>query len=120
MKKILYLKQKEIFDKLVNEKMFEINKLSEGIDFNNLTYYYKSKCAPKYFVCFKGPLIIYNDVKNGWIILQKEEKIQEELRSELNEILKGNLNYKSNDQISTIKMLKSFDGMGSEWMGTSS
>ena len=32
--------------------MFEINKLSEGIDFNNLTYYYTSKYAPKYFVRF--------------------------------------------------------------------
>ena len=40
-------KQKEIFDELVNERRFEINKLSEGIDFNNLTYYYKNKSAPK-------------------------------------------------------------------------
>ena len=37
--------------------------LSEGIDFNNLTYYYTSKSAPKYFVRFKDPLIIYNDKK---------------------------------------------------------
>ena len=59
-----FLKQKEIFDELVNERMFEINKLSAGIDFNNLTYYTR-KSAPKYFHCFKGPLIIYNDIKNG-------------------------------------------------------
>ena len=51
------LKQKEIFDELVNEKRFEINKLSEGIDFDNLTYYCASNSAPKYFVCFKGPLV---------------------------------------------------------------
>ena len=37
------LKQNEIFDGLVNERKFEINKLSEGIDFNNLTYYYTGK-----------------------------------------------------------------------------
>ena len=43
----------------------EINKVCKGIDFNNLTYYYTSKSALKYFVRFKGPLIIYNDVKNG-------------------------------------------------------
>ena len=49
--------------------MFEINKLSEGIDFNNLTYYYTSKSAPKFFVRFKGPLITYNDMKNGRISL---------------------------------------------------
>ena len=52
------LKQKEIFDQLVNDKMFEINKLSEGIDFNYLTYYYTSKSAPKYFVRFKDSLTI--------------------------------------------------------------
>ena len=34
--------------------MFEINKLSEGIDSNNLTYYYTDKSVPKYFAYFKG------------------------------------------------------------------
>ena len=29
------LKQKEIFDELVNERRLESNRLSEGIDFNN-------------------------------------------------------------------------------------
>ena len=42
------------------------------------------------------------------ISLQKEENIQEELRSELNEILKGTPDYKLEDQISTIKKSKSF------------
>ena len=59
------LKQIETFDELVNERRFEMNKLSEGIDFNNLTYQYKDKIPPKYFIRFKGPLIIYNDIKNG-------------------------------------------------------
>ena len=45
--------------------MFEINELSEGIDFNNLTYHYTRKNSPKYFVCFKGPLIVYSDIKNS-------------------------------------------------------
>ena len=36
-------KQKEIFDELGNERKFEINKLSEGNDFNNLTDHYKVK-----------------------------------------------------------------------------
>ena len=54
------LKQKEIVGELVNERRFEINTWNEGIDLNNLTYYHTGKNAPKYFVCFKGPLIIYN------------------------------------------------------------
>ena len=63
--------------------MFEINKLSKEIDFNNLTYHYTSKTAPKYFVPFKGPLIIYNNIKYVQISLKKEEKIREEFRSGL-------------------------------------
>ena len=105
MKKIFqnFLKKKIIFfHELVNERSFEVNKLSEEIVFIILTYYCTSKSVPKYFVCFKGPLIICNDKKNFRISLQKEEKIQEELQSELKEILKGNPNYKSEDQRSTI------------------
>ena len=55
-----------------------MNKLSEGIDFNILTFYYTSNSAPQCFACFKGPLIMCNDIKNGRISLQKEQKIQEE------------------------------------------
>ena len=53
-------------------------KLSERIDFNNLIYYYPSKSAQKYFVEFKGPLVIYNDINDSRISLQKEDRIQEE------------------------------------------
>ena len=86
--------------------MFEINKLGEEIDFNNLTYYYKTKSASKYFIRFKGPFKIYNDIKNGGISLQKKEKIQEKIQSELNEKLKGKTNYKSRDEMSTTKNIK--------------
>ena len=71
------LKQKEIFDELVNETKFETNKSNEEIDFNNLTYYYTGKTAPKYIFRIKGSLIVYNDIKNGQISLQKEEKFKE-------------------------------------------
>ena len=40
-------KQKEIFDELGNERRFEINKLSEGNDFNDLTDHYKVKRVAK-------------------------------------------------------------------------
>ena len=52
---------------------FEINKLIEVINFNNLTYHYTSKNASKHFVRFKGPLIVYNNIKNGRISLKKRE-----------------------------------------------
>ena len=56
--------------------MFEINELSEGIDFNHLTYYYTGKSAPKYFARFKGPLTMHNDIKYGQVSLRKEKKIK--------------------------------------------
>ena len=49
---------------------------------------------------------MYNDIKNGRVSLQKEEKIQEEFRLELKEILKGNPNQKSENQINTINDIK--------------
>ena len=57
-------KRKRFFDQLVNEWKFEISKSSELNDFNNFSYY-TGKSVPKYFVRFKGPLIMYNDIKNG-------------------------------------------------------
>ena len=70
------------------------------------------KKGSKVFACFKGPINIYNDIKNGQIILQKEHKLQGELRSVINEILKGNPNYKSKDQIRRIKDIqKLYNGL---------
>ena len=103
---LVLLKQKEIFAVLVNEGKFEIDKQSEQINFNNLTYHNEGKSAPKYFMCFKGPLIIYNDINNGRINLQKEEKFQEDFQSELRKILKRNLDRKTEDHISAIKNIK--------------
>ena len=54
--------------------MFEVNELNAGTDLNNLTYYYTGESALKYFVHFKGRLITCNDIKNGRISLQKQEK----------------------------------------------
>ena len=47
------LKQREIFDELVNEREFEINKSSEEIDYNNLNYYYTGKSAPNILFVLK-------------------------------------------------------------------
>ena len=73
------------------------------IDFDNLDYHYKDKNTPKYVIHCKGPLIIYNYVKNCWISLEKEKIIPKGFQLELNEKLKVNRNYKSQDQLSPIK-----------------
>ena len=38
--------------------------------------YHIGKSSPKYFAPFKGPLIMYSDIKIARISLEKEEKIQ--------------------------------------------
>ena len=53
---------------------------------------------------------MYNDIKNDRLSLQKEEKIQEEFGSELSEILKVNLNYKSKEINKKYKKNFTMDG----------
>ena len=51
--------------------MEEIQHLSKQIDFNNLTYRYKSNNDPKPFIGFKGPLGFYKNIQEGYITLEK-------------------------------------------------
>ena len=69
------LKYKEIFDELSSERMDEIYILSKQIDFKILTYKFKSKnIAPINFISFRGPLNIYENIKNGNISIEKVKK----------------------------------------------
>ena len=57
--------------------MGEVIGLSRQIDFNNLTYYFKSKIInPINFVSFKDPLHLYKDIFNGNIKPAKREEAQ--------------------------------------------
>ena len=70
----LELLQLENFsEELVHERRLEVNKSSGEIDFNNLTCYYTSKSAPKYFTRFKVPLYTYHDL-NEWLKKLTERK----------------------------------------------
>ena len=82
-------KQKEIYEDIVNKRMEEIQYLSKQIDFNNLSYYYKSKNDPNNFIGFIGPLSFYRSIKEGNRTLEKSEEQQKEIKLELNEIVKG-------------------------------
>ena len=50
-----------MFDKLINKRMEEIQRLSEK-KINDLVYYFKGKSAQRHFIWFKGPLILYNNI----------------------------------------------------------
>ena len=89
------LKYKEIFEKLSNKRMSEIQDIAKQIDFNNLTYYLKSpNLASINFIGFRGPMYVYNEIKNGNMSMENIEEDQKQFKSDLNfkkvEILRKN------------------------------
>ena len=85
-----------MFDELSKERMGLIRDLSEQIDFNNLSDYFKSKDI-------KGPLTIYRSIFDGDIPIEDTEKDQNQFKLDLNEITRGNPKHKLEDQMNTIK-----------------
>ena len=52
-KKMLLSKQKEIFDKAINEKLHGVQHINRKINYNDLRHYFKTKeKSPKYFTGF--------------------------------------------------------------------
>ena len=70
-----HLKYKEVFNEISREKMDKINKISKEIDFNILTYYLNGpNLALINFIGFRGPLNIYEEIKNGSASIKKNRK----------------------------------------------
>ena len=74
----------EIYDKILEERMDEILKMRNKIDFNNLTPNFKGRTASINFGKFGGPMYIYGHMKNGDMSLQQVEKQQKDFKKELN------------------------------------
>ena len=54
--------------------MSEMRNIGEQIDFNNLPYCFKGKnISPINFIGFRGPMHIYDNIKNGNTSLEKIE-----------------------------------------------
>ena len=71
---LTFSKQKEIFEELANRRMENIQDLNNQIGFNNLTYHYKGKTAPKSFIVFNCPLRFYENIKKSYITLEQAEE----------------------------------------------
>ena len=69
---------KEIYDKIFEERMDEILKMREKIDFSNLTYNFEGQTTSINFGKFRGPVYIYGHMKNGDTTLQQVEKQQKD------------------------------------------
>ena len=78
------LVQKETYNRLLREILDEIREISKEIDFNNLTYHFKTPgISPKSFIKFKAPLVFFKEIKKGNISLTQAE----EDKMNLNQIL---------------------------------
>ena len=63
------------YNELLKEKTSEIQKISNEIDYNNLIYYFKGPGISLInLIRYRGPLHIFNGIKNGNISLQKTGK----------------------------------------------
>ena len=56
----------------------------------------------KYLNFIQGPLGFLKNIKNGFIIIEKPEENQTEFKSDLNEIVRGKWEHKSEEQKITI------------------
>ena len=71
---------KEIYNKILEERMDKILEMSKEIDYSNLVYHFKGPTHPVNFAIFGGPMYTYNQLKNGDISLQQVEKQQKILK----------------------------------------
>ena len=73
--------QKETYDRLLNEKLNEIQEISKKIDYNNLTYYFKDpRSSSINFIKFKGLFVLFffEKIKNDDLSLEEPEKRQKD------------------------------------------
>ena len=97
---------KEIYDKILEERMDKILETRNKIDFSNLIYDFKGETTSIDCAKFEGPVYIYDDMKDGKTTLQQVEKQKKDFKKELNEITSGNPKHKSNDQLHIMKNVK--------------
>ena len=97
---------KEVYDKILEERMNEILKIRKKIDYDNLIYNFKGNTDPINIAKFEGPIYIYDDMKNSKTTLQQIEKQQKDFKKELNEITSENPKHKSDDQLYIIENVK--------------
>ena len=63
----------------IKKKQQQQKKLSKQIDFNNLTYYFKGKSAPRNFIGFKDPLGFLKKYKGRLYNTRKRRKTKKKL-----------------------------------------
>ena len=73
------LVREETYNRLLDERLNEIQEIRKKIDYNNLTYNFKdSRISSINFIKFKGPFGIFREIRDGNISLTKAEEDQQD------------------------------------------
>ena len=100
--------QKEKYDRLLSERVDEIQKRSGEINYNKLIYHFTTPgIAPINFIKFKGPFNTFKEIRDSDKALQEIEEDQKKLKSSLCEITSGNLKHKREYQLDTVRNVQS-------------
>ena len=83
-------KQKEIFNKLVDERLEKITDLDEKVNSDDLIYRYKGKTADAKFDEFDNAIKIVSKVQDSKIDLADVKNNQQKFKCYLGRIKKGN------------------------------
>ena len=94
----LILKQKEIFNELVDEKLDEITELDETVNCDDLIHRCKGKNSNEKFNKYDSALHLINKMRNGEIKLSDVKNDQTTFKSNLGEIKKINNKKRSKEQ----------------------
>ena len=85
----LILKQQEMFNKLVDERLDEITNLDKQVNHDDLIYRCKGKTPDENFDTYDNALNIIDKIKNGKIKLADAKNNQIKFKSNLSEIKRG-------------------------------
>ena len=96
------LEQKEIFNKLVDERREKIADLDKKVNRDDLIYRYRGSTADAKFDKFDNALNIINKKQNGEISLADVKNNQDKFKSYLGEIKKENKKHRSKEQKNTL------------------
>ena len=83
-----------------------IQNFSKQINFNDLTYSFKSKSSsPTDFISLKAPIRSYKNILDGYTTVEETEGNQKQFILDLNETTRRNLK-KSKNQLNSIENIK--------------
>ena len=104
-KELLVSKEREIFKDIYNDRLEQIERFDNDIDYNNLSYEFIKSGNKCKFDGFEDPLQFFNNTKNGKISVKEAKNIQKEYNKKLNLLRRGNKNQEQKETLNNINNL---------------